>query len=380
MMTPGFKIPPEEAMKHGSLTPLPLLLRAVPHMGGIVAAALLLALSPPAFAGIFSATKNDVAMKVAELRSQDRDAIVFGLDFSPDGSRLAEDSQSSTINIWDWRNNRIDKSISAPQGFNPTQVENGLLYNPDGQLLAICAGRGVGDVFVRLWNTDNWSVAKDITDSGAGGCDGISFSPNGRMLVRIVDRAGLPGDNIIVHSEGSWQPSWGLALERFRPVSVAVSPDGELAAIGAVLTVIQLQQITHELKIYFLNLHQQKVVRVIPTKAAGPLSWSPDGKRIAATGNAGDVAIHNADSGHEIVSAHYEHGTHMNNRYTQDGRYFIECDMNGRGSGLGIRIWDSQRSTLLQQIPGNIGTIAVSRDGKYLAVGLEGRTTIWQFK
>lgn len=80
------------------------------------------------------------------------------------------------------------------------------------------------------------------------------------------------------------------------------------------------------------------------------------------------------------MSAKYEHGTHMNNRFTYDGRYFIESDMTGRGTGLGGKIWDSQRHTLLQEIPGNIGSIAVSRDGKYLAVGGTGRTTIWEVK
>jgi WD40 repeat protein len=361
-------IPYKEAMKHGSLT------------FRIAVTALLLAPISRAAAGLFGAGNNDVASKVAELPEQDREIYPLGLDFSADGGRLAVESQSGAIHIWDWRSNRIDKSISAPEGINSVQVRNGLLYNPDGHLLAICGGRGVGDVLVRLWNTGNWSVAKDITDSGAGGCDGISFSPDGRTLVRIVDRAGLPGDQVIVHAEGSWKPIWALATDRFHPVSVAVSPDGQLAAVAAILAVVQPQKIMHERKIYIINLHQKKVAMVISTKAVGPLSWSPDGKRIAVTDNAGNIAILNSETGEEVVSANYAGGTHMNNRYTNDGRYFIESDENGRGTGLGVKIWDSHHQKLLQEIPGNIGSIAVSRDGKYLAVGGTGRTTIWQFK
>ena len=45
-------------------------------------------------------------------------------------------------------------------------------------------------------------------------------------------------------------------------------------------------------------------------------------------------------SGEKIVSANYEHSTHMNNRFTPDGRYYIESDINGRGTGIGVKIWD----------------------------------------
>jgi hypothetical protein len=75
-----------------------------------------------------------------------------------------------------------------------------------------------------------------------------------------------------------------------------------------------------------------------------------------------------------------EKSGHMNVRFTPDGRYFIESDMNGMGKGLGVNIWDGQRHKVLQHIPGDIGSIGVSRDGKYLAVGTTGRTTIWQIK
>ncbi len=87
----------------------------------------------------------------------------------------------------------------------------------------------------------------------------------------------------------------------------------------------------------------------------------------------------NPQSGEKLVLEELEKATHMIVRFTSDGRYFIECDANGRGTGLGVKIWDSQHRKLLQEISGNIGSIAVSRAGKYLAVGTAGRTTIWQF-
>lgn len=343
-------------------------------------AALFLTSSPSASAGFFGASKNDVAVKVVELPTQDSHAIVRGLDFSPDGSRLAEDSDGDFINIWDWRNRHIEKSIDVPRGFNAVGVPNGLLYSPEGRLLAACAGRGKGNVFVHLWNTNDWSVSGEITDPGVGGCDGISFSPNGKFLVRIVDRVGSPGDTVIAHAAGDWKQILGLRIAPFfAPASVAVSPDGELVAVAGVNSVARNGDIARESNIDIVSIQQQKVIRVIATEAMGPLAWSPDGKRIAIAGEL-EVAIFDVQTGQRLIRERLEKSAHMNVRFTADGRYFIQSDMNGRGTGLGVSIWDGQHQKLLQEIPGNISSIAVSRDGKYLAVGGTGRTTIWQFK
>ncbi|HZE44743.1 MAG TPA: hypothetical protein VE058_13205 [Steroidobacteraceae bacterium] len=54
--------------------------------------------------------------------------------------------------------------------------------------------------------------------------------------------------------------------------------------------------------------------------------------------------------------------------------------MNARGTGLGVKIWDVEHRQLLQEIHGDVGNISVSRDSKYLAVGIPNRISIWQFK
>jgi WD40 repeat protein len=329
---------------------------------------------------VLGSNMNSVAAKVAELPAQDSHTTIFGLDFSPDGSRLAEDSDGNFINIWDWRNRHIGKSIASPKGFNASQVSNGLLYSPDGRLLAACAGRSVGNVFVHIWDTSDWSVANKITDSGVGGCDGISFSPNGQLLARIVDRVGSSGDTVVVHSASTWRPMFGLPIDRFfAPVSVAISPDGRSAAVGGVLSFLRIQQPVSEPKIFIVDLLQHKVIKVVPTEAMGPLAWSPDGKRIAVAGRL-VVEIFDAQTGQSLVHEKLGNSGSMNVRFTPDGRYFIESDLNGMGKGLGVKIWDSQRHKLLQEIPGDIGGIAISRDSKYLAVGGTGSTSIWQFK
>jgi hypothetical protein len=129
----------------------------------------------------------------------------------------------------------------------------------------------------------------------------------------------------------------------------------------------------------FVSALEQSAALILAAHGDDNTDNGADEWRIAVVGEE-VVAIFDAQTGRKLVHEKLEESAHMNVRFTPGGRYFIQCDMNGRGTGLGVRIWDGQHQTLLQEIPGNIGSSAVSRDSKYLAVGGTLRTTIWQFK
>jgi WD40 repeat protein len=302
------------------------------------------------------------------------------------------ESDGGKINIWDWRNHRIENTVEKPRGGNGIGVTNPVRYSTDGRFLAECETLGAGGVVVRIWNTADWSIAKDLTansgTSNPGVCTGVGFTPDGQRFIRTSETRGRPGNNLIVYEVGSWQPIWGLSLERFGPVSVEISPDGQMAAVGGILITVpesarvpnaSLDLIKHDPFIYIVNLQQRKITLVIPCIDRGPIAWSPDGLRLAVVGGP-HVEIFDARSGENLMREKIEKSGTMNVRFTSDGRYLIESDLNGRGKGLGVNIWDSQRHKVLQHMPGDIGSIGVSRDSKFLAVGATGLTTIWQIK
>lgn len=362
-------------------------IQAVPMVRS-VAVSLLLLLSLMASGG---SSARDVAVTVAEFPEHDRYWIVPGLDFSPDGSRLAVESSDGKINVWDWRNKRLEKTVEKAGGTN-VGVANPLRYSPDGRWLAVCHTTGVGDVVVRVWDTATWSIARDLvagpSSKGPGVCTDMGFSPDRKEFVRTADNNGQPGDGLIVYAVATWEPLWGLPLEDISPVSMAISPDGQLVAIAGTAPVFpegvtdpikRIQQVRYESYIYLVDLQQRRIVKRILAGVVGPLAWSPDGTRIAMTGGAG-VEIFDVQSGKVARHEKVENAGRMNVRFTPDGRNLMDSDLNGMGKGLGVKIWDSSRQKLLQHIPGDIGSLAVSRDGKYLAVGMTGRTTIWEFK
>jgi WD40 repeat protein len=326
-----------------------------------------------------------VVNKIAELPETDKDLIVLGVDFSPDGSRIVVQSDEEKINIWDWRNQRIEKTIEKPRGASNLRVTNPLRYSPNGRFLASCFTGAVGGVAGRIWSTTTWAITKDIADETS--CVEMRFTPDGKSLLRLA-AAKANVNNFVSLSTDSWQPQWGLRLPLSEPFSLAVSPDGSLVAAGGRKNVWpvgvddpikRVQQSNFEPFIHIVNLQVRKVISVTKSAAMGPMAWSPDGTRLAVAGEL-YLDIFDVQSGECLVHEMVEKSGDMNVRYTPDGRYLIQSDLNGRGAGLGVKIWASQSHKLLQEIPGDIGSIAVSRDSKYLAVGATGRTTIWQFK
>jgi WD40 repeat protein len=331
---------------------------------------------------------HDIAEKVAEVSEQEHDRILYALAFSPDGKRLAVDSDYENINVWDWRKNRIERTITRPQGFGGSRTANPLTFSPDGRLLADCEGPGAGNVVIRIWNANTWQIAQDIIDTGPTTSEAVSFTPDGQLFVRSVSRGGSPGDALIIYSVGAWQRIRASPMQsNFSPFSLDISPDGRFAAISGMLVSVppgivdlreRIRQLKHDRMVNIIDLQELQVVKTFHGDAMGPLAWSPDGSRLAVAGDL-YVEMFDARTGERLVHEKVEKSGTMNVRFTPDGRYFIESDLNGMGKGLGVKIWDSARRKLLQEIPGDIDSIALSRDGKYLAVGATGRLTVWEF-
>jgi WD40 repeat protein len=330
---------------------------------------------------------NDVATKVAELPNPDSEIYPMGMDFAPDGVRIAVESFSGKIHIWNWHSKRVEKTLDMPKGFGNGMSTNPIAYSPDGLLLSVCDSSG-GDVVARIWSTTTWVIAKDLIEPTSGICSGFGFTPDGRQFIRTADTGGTRGDKLIAYAVDSWQRVWGLAMPGFMPVSIAISPNGEEAAVAGTMFVAPqgvidpIQRSVQQrlvANVHIIDLKQRKIVKVIEASAMGPLAWSPDGTGLALAG--GSVEIFDPRSGQTLLQEKIENSGRMNIRFTPNGQYLVESNLNANGKGLGVNIWDGQRQNLLQHIAaGDVGSIAVSRDGKYLAVGESGRTTIWQIK
>lgn len=331
-----------------------------------------------------NAGAKDVAVKIADLPEKFRSFDVWGLEFSPDAHALAV-GINNTINIWDWRRKHIETTLAPPHGANPPTCADPLQYSQDGSLVGVCVGRAAGDVYVRIWDAMNFSVARDILAMGPGTATAFTFSPDGLGLLYVVNSA-QPIEHLFVEGIRNPQSGFKLTLPDFGPVAAVMSPGGDLAAITGSLLVRpagvtdnaeRILKSRFEPRVYIVDMRQKKVIKEIIANAVGPLTWSVDSLRIAVAG-AQRVEIFDVQSGVVRVSEFVANSGNMNVLFTPDNKYFIESDFDALGNGLGVKIWDSAHHQLLQHLKGNVGSIAVTRDGKYLAVGMSGHTAIFQ--
>ncbi len=359
-----------------------------------------------------------IAVKVAEFHENKEVGFwryeIWGLDFSPDGKYLAATSPTTLeVQIWDWQNKRIVRTLEKAQGGDDLQTTESIRYSPDGHLLVACHSRAADYIVARIWNTGTWETVHDITDPvGGGGCNAIGFTPDGKSLIRVLDRiVTKPGDNLIIYDTTSWQPVWGLRTVPFYPKALAISSDGMFVAIGGVvnnprswtfntpLPAFGDPPLADQSLIAIVDMEHRKIIRTMQNTVnfdLGHLGWSPDGVLITATGRRDSdysislgkefftsgpdtVMVFDAHTGKQVAGEQIENVEGTSLRYTPEGKYLIEGFMIGKGSGE-VRIWDSQHRELMQTIPGEVGSLAVSRDGHYFAMSIDNKISVWQLK
>jgi RNA polymerase sigma factor (sigma-70 family) len=105
------------------------------------------------------------------------------------------------------------------------------------------------------------------------------------------------------------------------------------------------------------------------------LTFSPDGKKIAAIGGGRDITLWDAKSGKEIHSFPNEGKQPIGVAFSPDGKLLATADR-----GDGISIWDADTGKLVRQVKcprRGLSGLVFSPDGKTLAVGDSGTIYFW---
>jgi WD40 repeat protein len=131
--------------------------------------------------GLFGSGGGDSGSgKVAKLEFRLRDGsfIPTSIAWSPDGKYIATSgTQTRLVHVWDVERRKLVKELELP--YPPAGLFHNMSWSPDGRYLATCNS---SEASLRIFNTSDWSVAKDFGRKDAGACQKPAFSDDGEEL------------------------------------------------------------------------------------------------------------------------------------------------------------------------------------------------------
>jgi WD40 repeat protein len=153
----------------------------------------------------------DTPLQVLQTPSRDSTQRIFWSEFSPDGKRLITTHANGHVKIWNTDSWVVDEEPVVTDG-----EVHAAAFSPDGKTVMIGDTNGA----LHLWSLADQKEIKTVRTPA--GVTGITFSPDGQMLVTTHQSA----------STMIWNTQTWIAQVENGYSSAAYSPDGKTLALG----------------------------------------------------------------------------------------------------------------------------------------------------
>lgn len=266
---------------------------------------------------------------------------------SNDGRWLASgtedlDVPAELVNTVRVRESTTGREVKALHGL--TSITAYLSFSPDNRLLFV----GTSDGNLRIWDTSTWTEVGPSKDGQPWTFSSLALSPNGRLLAASG-----------IHSIAIWDTTthdWSSTIPTPGYVQVlAFSPDSKSVASS--------DQTGHVVNVWKLETSRSVLSIPNPSADISALTFSPDGRRLAAAAEDGAVRLWDAATGQELRALTGHAGRVSSIAFTPDGRWLFSGGFDGS-----VRVWNPSTGTteaILNSISGSEDWAVVTPEGLF---------------
>jgi WD40 repeat protein len=263
-------------------------------------------------------------------------ADVFSLDVSPDGRLVAVARFDGSVRVWDMETGRDAFTVDAGPLVPPFGTVS---WSPDGDLLAIAANDGRTG---RATVVDRSGKVVAIRKEEFGvALSGLTFTPDSAGLVMARVATGPTSPNVGGVVRWDWREG-GVAPIIDTPASFALpSPKGRLVAtVGELRTLLGS---SGPAQIWDPATGRRVATLAGNTGVVLDLAFSPDGTRLAVSGQDGIVGIWDPTSGEQLLALGGHFAGIFSVAFSPDGSRLASVGTEGI-----VRVWTLDLDELIE--------------------------------
>ena len=321
-------------------------------------------------------------------------SVVYGVAFSPDGTRIVTGSADATANVWDARTGTPLRELTGH-----TAAVWGVAFSPDGTQVIT----GSADATAKLWDARTGTPHLELMGH-TGRLSSVAFSPDGTRVVtgsadataKVWDaRTGMPQLELKRHTAAVWgvafspdgtrivtgsddrtamvwnarsgTPQLELKGHTDKVWGVAFSPDGTRIVTGSW---------DHMAKVWDARTGTPLLELKGHTAGVPGVAFSPDGTRIVTGSDDRTASVWDARTGMPLLELKEHTAAVWVVAFSPDGTRIVTGSWD-----FTARVWDARTGAPQLELKGHrsvVRGVAFSPDGTRIITGsADGAASVW---